>query len=169
MNLSDWILALASVWFIGGQLLAATSDAATMRIPNALILCLLGGFALSAALSQPDWTELAARTAVGLLILAGGVILFARGWMGGGDVKLLAVSGLWLGPVATPAFLILTALLGGLLTLVVVACHATGARHIAGLRIAALRGPVPRVPYGIAIAMAAIAVLFLQPGAVVPG
>lgn len=169
MNLHDWILALASVWFIGGQLLAAASDAATMRIPNALILWLLGGFALTAALSQPDWSELAASAAVGLVILAGGMILFARGWMGGGDVKLLAVSSLWFGPVATPAFLILTALLGGLLTLGVVACHATGVRHLAGRKIAALRGPVPRVPYGIAIAMAAIALVFLQPGAVVPG
>ena len=168
-NVQGYILFLAVFWFIGGHLLAAAGDAQHMRIPNRLILFLAAGFAVTAVLTQPGWTDLAASLATGAAILAGGAILFARGWMGGGDVKLLAVTGLWLGPAATPALLLLTALAGGLLTLIIIACHALGADRLAAGRIAALRPPLDRVPYGIAIAAAAIAVAFLQPEALLPG
>lgn len=167
--MSDSLLIFATVWFVVCQLLAAASDALRMRIPNVLILALLGGFAITVAVSQPHWTDLAVHAAVGLSILAGGMILFARGWMGGGDVKLLAVTGLWLGPAATPAFLLLTALFGGPLTLALIACRAFGAHHLAGGKIAALRDPVGRVPYGIAIATAAVVVVFLRPETLLMG
>lgn len=158
-----------SVWFIFGQLCAAASDAVTLRIPNALILYLLAGYAGAVVMLPPDWTDLAASVAVGIATLAGGTILFARGWMGGGDVKLLAVTALWFGPAATPAFLVLTAMAGGLLTLALIACHALGAHRVFGGRLAALRTPLDRVPYGIAIATAAVAVVAQRPGALLPG
>ena len=167
--MQDVILILAFAWFIAGQGWAAASDALRMRIPNALILYLLAGFAITAALAQPSWIDLAAHVLVGLTILSGGLVLFARGWMGGGDVKLLAVTGLWLGPTATPALLILTALAGGVLTLAMIVARALGAHRLAGGRIAALRDPLDRVPYGIAIAAAAIAVVILRPEALLPG
>jgi prepilin peptidase CpaA len=160
---------LASVWFIAGQGWASVSDALRMRIPNALILYLLAGFVITVAVSQPGWVDLVAHLAVGLALLGGGVVLFARGWMGGGDVKLLAVTGLWLGPAAMPALLLLTALAGGLLTLVMIVARALGAHRLAGGRIAALRDPMDRVPYGIAIAAAAIAVVILRPEALLMG
>lgn len=165
----DSIFLFAALWFIGGHLFAAASDAMTMRIPNMLILYLLAGFALSTALSPPGWVDLAASVAVGAAILAVGLILFARGWMGGGDVKLLAVTGLWLGPAATPALLILTALAGGVLTLALLACHALGTHRLAGGKVAAFQDPMGRVPYGIAIAAAAIAVVLLRPDALLTG
>jgi prepilin peptidase CpaA len=167
--MQDGILIFAAVWFVVGQGWAAASDAVRMRIPNALILYLLTGFALTVALSHPGWIDLAAHVAVGLAILGGALILFARGWMGGGDVKLLAVTGLWLGPAAMPALLLLTALAGGLLTLVMIVARALGAHRLAGGRIAALRDPMDRVPYGIAIAAAAIAVVILRPEALLMG
>lgn len=157
------------LWFSAGQLWAAASDAVTLRIPNALILYLLTGYAATVALTGPGWTHLAASAAVGLAVLVAGGILFWRGWMGGGDVKLLAVTALWLGPAATPALVLLTAIAGGLLTLVLVTCRALGADRLAGDRIAALRPPMDHVPYGIAISAAAIAVVFLRPGALLPG
>jgi len=167
--MQDGILTLASVWFIAGQGLAAASDALRMRIPNALILYLLAGFVITVAVSQPGWVDLVAHLAVGLALLGGGVVLFARGWMGGGDVKLLAVTGLWLGPAAMPALLLLTALAGGVLTLAMIVARALGAHRLAGGRIAALRDPMDRVPYGIAIAAAAIAVVILRPEALLMG
>ena len=167
--MQDGILILVSVWFIGGHLFAAANDTLHMRIPNALILYLLGGFAVTVALSKPDWADLAASAAVGIAVFAGGMVLFARGWMGGGDVKLLAVSGLWLGPLATPALLLLTALAGGVLTLALIVLRTLGTHRLADSRIAALRDPMARVPYGIAIATAAIAVAFLRPEALSMG
>lgn len=165
----DGTVIFLSVWFISGQLFAAISDALHMRIPNTLILYFLVGFAITVGLIQPGWAELATHAAVGAVIMAIGAILFARGWMGGGDVKLLAVTGLWLGPAATPALLLLTALAGGLLTLTMIACRALGAHRLAGGKIAALHDPMGRVPYGIAIAAAAIAVVILRPGALLMG
>lgn len=163
------MLTLAPVWFIAGQGLAAASDMLRMRIPNGLILYLLLGVLITFVVSQPGWLHVAAHVAVGLAIIAGGLVLFARGWMGGGDVKLLAVTGLWLGPAATPALLLLTALAGGILTLLMIAARALGANRLAGGRIAALRDPMDRVPYGIAIAAAAIAVVILRPEALLMG
>ena len=89
--------------------------------------------------------------------------------MGGGDVKLLAATGLWLGPAATPALLLLTALAGGVVTLALITCRALGAGRLAGGRIAALRDPMDRVPYGIAIAAAATAIAILRPEALLMG
>ena len=67
------ILTLSLVWFIAGQGWAAASDAVSMRLPNALVLYLLAGAAISAALVQPGWGDLAAHGAVGLAILGAGL------------------------------------------------------------------------------------------------
>lgn len=158
-----------SLGFILGQIYAAASDAVTLRIPNALILYFLVGYATTVALTGPVWADVAASVAVAIAFLAGGAFLFARGWMGGGDAKLLAVSALWLGPAATPAFVLLTAMAGGLLSLVLITCRALGPHRFTATSIAALRAPMDRVPYGIAIAAGAIAVVVLRPGALLTG
>lgn len=79
------------------------------------------------------------------MVLAG---LFALGWMGGGDVKLLAALALWVEPLAFARLLVIMALVGGVLTL------AFGAWHIARRR----RDRIA-IPYGIAIASAGLWVL----------
>jgi prepilin peptidase CpaA len=68
--------------------------------------------------------------------------------MGGGDVKLAAALALWFSPISTMKFLILMSIAGGVLTLVVVAIHR--ARKKEGK---------PQVPYGVAIAFGALAIL----------
>ena len=50
-----------------------------------------------------------------------------------------------------------------------IVARALGAGRLAGGRIAALRDPMDRVPYGIAIAAAAIAVVILRPEALLMG
>ncbi len=169
MTMQDDLLILACLWFISGQLAAAASDALWMRIPNALILCLLAGYAVTTAMSPPGWVEFSASAAVAGAILATGAVLFAGGLIGGGDVKLLAVTGLWVGPAETSALLLLTALAGGALSLGLATCRAVGVPRIVGDHVAALRHPMDRVPYGIAIAAAAVAVVILRPGALLAG
>ncbi len=154
-----------SVWFVGGLLCAAFNDAWRMRIPNGLVLGLLAGYAVAIALSQPPLAEIAANAAAAAATFAGGMVLFTRGWMGGGDVKLLAVAALWLGAAATPALLLLTAMAGGVVTVALIACRAFGAHRFQNGQIAALSDPKGRVPYGIAIAAASIAVALLRPSA----
>jgi prepilin peptidase CpaA len=74
--------------------------------------------------------------------------MFARKWMGGGDVKLLTALALWIEPTWFLQLLIMMALVGGLLTLVM------GAWHIARRQRDRLA-----IPYGVAIAAAGLWVL----------
>jgi prepilin peptidase CpaA len=70
------------------------------------------------------------------------------GWMGGGDVKLLGALALWLPLVPLMRMLFAMSLLGGVLTLIVVAVH----------RLRKLKTS-PEVPYGVAIASAGLWVI----------
>src|SRR5262245_22020535 len=96
---------------------AATSDLLTMTISNRISLALVAGFlllALACGLSPPS---ILAHAAAGLLVLAVGFALFARGLVGGGDAKLAAAAALWLGFGQLFDFAVVGALLGGVLTL----------------------------------------------------
>jgi prepilin peptidase CpaA len=83
--------------------------------------------------------------------------------IGGGDVKLLAVAALWAGPAAVPSLLLLTELLGGVLALLFLSPLArrltvswgTGALP-PGAELPSGKGAP--IPYGVAIAMAALIV-----------
>lgn len=157
------------IWFIAGLLYAAASDARRLRVPNAGIVFLLGSFGLSAVRVQLDGNVFVARLTVAFAILVCGAMLFARGWMGGGDVKLLAVSGFWLGPDAMPAFLLLTALAGGLLAPTLIVGRTLVPHRLDDGRRVALRDPMGHVPYALAVAVAGIAVVCLRPGTLLMG
>jgi prepilin peptidase CpaA len=98
-------------------LIAAAIDLKSRRIPNWLtVVVMLSGLANAAMYAQPVtlWQS-------GLGLLAGIGILFipfAIGAMGGGDVKLLAGVGAWLGAMATLQVFIVSALVGLLIVLV---------------------------------------------------
>ena len=87
-------------------------------------------------------------------VFVAGALLFSRGFIGGGDVKLLTAATLWAGPSLTPALLIVTGLLGGVLTIVLVAPLAMGVRRL----MRHPHGGLGPVPYGVAIAAAALIV-----------
>jgi prepilin peptidase CpaA len=146
---------------------AALSDGLRFRIPNAASL----GIALlypAHVLASPlpvDWS--------GALIVAGilfavGIVLFAKGMVGGGDVKLLSAAALWAGPHLILPLLIVMGLTGGLLS--VIAWLLQYLQRVRTVGWAALTLPQPdgrvfeRVPYGVAIvaggAYAAIHLLF---------
>jgi prepilin peptidase CpaA len=99
--------------YAGLLVFAALSDAARLRIPNNVPLALLALYPLH-LLSIAD--PLIALPALGMaaIVFALGFVFFARGWMGGGDVKLLSVGALWAGPHLIGDFLIMASLVGGL-------------------------------------------------------
>jgi prepilin peptidase CpaA len=101
-------------------------------------------------------------------MLAGGFCLYALGVMGAGDVKLLAVTSLWVGlPVL--AFYLLTVVLAGLATALVLLTmrRLTPARLIRRHRwVPASFLPSNRVPYGVAIALSAILAAGKLPSAI---
>jgi prepilin peptidase CpaA len=150
--------------FAGLMATAAVEDIRRLIIPNALVLGLCVLWPLHVA-TAPMLTLAAAGTAVlyAAAIFLAGAFLFSRGLVGGGDVKLLAAATLWAGPGATVSLLVLTSLLGGLLCLLLLTPVGTliaAARPILGDASAnPARGTGPVfVPYGVAIAAAALIV-----------
>jgi prepilin peptidase CpaA len=155
------------VWlagFVALMIAAAIVDFRRLVIPNPLIggLCVMWLLALE---TTPNATLAAAIAAIGCAaaIFLCGAVLFARGLIGGGDVKLLAAASLWAGADAVPPLLLLTGLIGGLLALLFLTplgARITASRS-AGLEPAG--DPLPRgrrapVPYGVAISAAALVV-----------
>jgi prepilin peptidase CpaA len=146
--------------FAGVMLTAAFEDCRRLVIPNALVLALLLLWPFFIVTSPDPRTAFSAILCAALCFLVGAV-LFARGYVGGGDVKLLAVAALWAGARALPSLLILTALFGGALALFLLTPL--------GMQLSALRRPaagpseLPEVaakaiPYGLAIAAASLIV-----------
>ena len=86
-------------------------------------------------------------------MLAVGTFMFGRGWMGGGDIKLLAASALWFDLSDGWKLLVAVAIAGGMETLI---SHAASPAALAGRRSAARPcccGGARAIPYGIAIAL----------------
>ena len=95
------------------------------------------------------WPDMAMQIGVALLVFAFFAGAFALGQMGGGDVKLISALALWLPVQPLIWMLILMSLIGGGLTLLMVAEKR--------LR---RRGSMPlEIPYGVAIAIATLLVL----------
>ena len=97
---------------------AAFVDFRRLVIPNELVaaLCILWLLHVEGTRGAAPAAALAAIAGAALALI-GGAILFARGLIGGGDVKLFAAAALWAGAGAVPRLLALTALIGGGLAL----------------------------------------------------
>jgi prepilin peptidase CpaA len=91
------------------------------------------------------WPDMALQLAVALAVFAPFVLLFALGWMGGGDVKMIGALALWLPLGAFVQMLVIMSIAGGVITAVL----------MIEARLRRREGAL-EVPYGIAIAAAAL-------------
>jgi prepilin peptidase CpaA len=150
----------AAAIFAFAMVYAGLTDLTTMRIRNNLCLWLFGSYAALAPFVGFTVEQIAWSAAFAAALLAVSFILFAFGWMGGGDGKLLAVTALWLGVDHAPAFLIYTGLFGGALTLAVLQLRLVGLPAFLGNRpwLTRLQSDDSGVPYGVAITLAALVV-----------
>ena len=145
--------------FPAAMAFAGSMDLLTMTIPNRISLALIAGFIIAGPVTGMSMEQFGWHLGAGLSVLACTIAMFALGWMGGGDAKLLAAAALWVGFENLPLFFGMVGLLGGLLAIIVL-----GYRY---LPLAAL--PIPDwaarlhkagggIPYGIAIAGGALLV-----------
>ena len=97
--------------------LAAIFDFWKRPIPDSIPIAVLAWAAVTTAfgMSSDGWTSLAIGLGLGFAI---GAFLFWLGGFGGGDAKLLAAVGVTLGPRALQAFMLYSAIAGGLLAAV---------------------------------------------------
>lgn len=140
------ILALGLLAALG---YAIWTDLRARIIPNPLN----AGIALAAPLwwwasGLALWPGVALQVAVAAVALAVFVAFFAMGAMGGGDVKLIAALALWLLPLDFMRMLVWMSIAGGVVTVATIVHHQW--RKAEGR---------PEIPYGVAIAVAAIPVL----------
>jgi prepilin peptidase CpaA len=148
---------------------AASTDFFTMTISNRVGLILAVGFFALAALQGLPVAEVGMHIAAGALVLAVGFLFFSRGWIGGGDAKLAAATALWLGWSHLYEYLLYASLLGGVLTFGILEFRKRSLPSaLAGQPWAVrLHEPAGGVPYGIALAAAALLVypstVWMQP------
>lgn len=140
---------------------AAARDLLTMLIPNTVSVALAGAFAVFAVGTGLEWAEVAGHVGAGAATLAITFTLFALGFIGGGDAKLAAATALWIGFDHLIQYLMVASLAGGALTLALLLIRAwplpaAMARLPFALRLHDTR---TGVPYGIALALAALLVL----------
>ena len=148
----------ALIPFATGLALAAAHDVRSRRIPNALCLafCLVG---LGARGMLGGFGPGLVGAGLGLAIL---IVPFALGLIGGGDVKLLAATGAWLGPQATLAAALAGLAAGGLLSAAIAIAQPALRRQVAtNLMLTATTGRLghasaSQVPMGAALAAGAI-------------
>lgn len=144
-------------------ILGGVRDLASYRIPNWISLALIAGFPVAAAASLAAGLPLSAiglAVAAGAAALVAGVAMFALGWIGGGDAKLFAAAALWIGWPAAGTYLAVTALAGGALAMLLLSLRSPMVRPLALAApawFARLAEPGENVPYGVAIAVGALA------------
>ncbi len=141
-------------------LAAAFKDLVSYTIPNWVSVALALAFVPAALIAGASIASIGASLGIGLALLLIGLALFAVGWLGGGDVKLLAAASPWIGLAALPRFLVFTGLAGGVLALVLLAARSPWLRRLvaAGPPWARrLLTPGAEAPYGVAIAAGALA------------
>ncbi len=156
--------ALALTAFGVVMVAAAIEDFRRLVIPNLVPILLVALWPLYFAAAPSLYGALAAIGCAAAVFI-GGAVLFARGYLGGGDVKLLAAATLWAGPAGTPELLMLTGVLGGVLALFLLMPGgvqiAAAARSLLGQPpVDVGHGPKMKIPYGLAIIGAALIVIF---------
>jgi prepilin peptidase CpaA len=111
--------------------LAAREDARTRRIPNWLVLLGLCSAIVVRYFLEGSPGLLSAATGT---LIAGGLLFpgWLLGWTGAGDVKLMAVSGAWLGAAVGGMAVLFSLIAGGVFALVAATRHGVLRQSIVG-------------------------------------
>lgn len=137
---------------------AGAMDLFTMTIPNRISLGLVIAFVVALPFSGLDAAALASHVGAGVLMLALGFLMFNRGWLGGGDAKLLASASLWLGLDLLLTYVAVVTVAGALLVLALLFFRTICLPPQLSLQpwAARLHRQGGDVPYGLAIAAGAL-------------
>lgn len=151
------------ILFVVPALLAAAAgwDLASYTIPNFVPLALVAAFVVFVLAAGMTPGAVGAHALAGLIGLAVGFALFALGYIGGGDAKLFAAVVLWLGFADLLDYALVTSLFGGGLALALMSLRRLPlpAPLSAQGWLQRLHDSRSGVPYGVALAAAALVLL----------
>jgi prepilin peptidase CpaA len=144
----------------GAVAFAAAMDLLTMKIPNRIPAVMVLAFFPMAMLSGFNAWDMANHVGAGLLMLLLGVLLFIPGWFGGGDAKLMAAIGLWIGADNLSAYMLYVTLAGGMIAIVFCSARSVPLPRVFLGEAWALRlhRQDAGIPYGLALAAGALLV-----------
>jgi prepilin peptidase CpaA len=150
--------AIRLLLFPGMMAFAASSDLLTMTISNRVSLILIGSFFALALMWGMPVAEIGIHVGAALTVLAVSFTFFACGWIGGGDAKLAAATALWLGFDQLLNYLVFASLFGGILTFAIIRFRLMPLPSMLANQEWAkrLHRMDTGVPYGIALALAAL-------------
>jgi prepilin peptidase CpaA len=139
---------------------AASSDLFTMTISNRVSLALTAGFFALALVMGMSAGDMLSHTGAGMTVLAITFCFFAFGWIGGGDAKLAAATALWFGFDHLLDYAVYASIFGGVLTLVIIKFRVLPLPQMLARQawVQRLHQSNGGVPYGIALAAAALVV-----------
>jgi prepilin peptidase CpaA len=146
--------------FPAAMALAAATDLFSMTVPNWISLVLVVTFAVLAPLVGLGWSDIGLHVALAAAALVVTFAMFSFGWIGGGDAKLFAATCLWLGPEQMLLYAIYSAMIGGVLTLLILGLRSVPLPAMLSSQgwLVRLHSPKEGVPYGIALAAAGLLV-----------
>jgi len=139
---------------------AAYSDATTMKIPNVISLILIAAFFLMQPFIFQGWDVLGTHLIVGGVFFLVGFAMFAFGWLGGGDAKLMAATALWWQWSDVAMYISYTTLVGAALAIILLF-----GRKILPVNVLMSQIPLAmfkeekNMPYGLALAAGALLTL----------
>lgn len=139
------LVALALLLVSAGVQDARTREIANWKNAAIALMAPLWWWANGLAL----WPDMALQLGIATLVFGFFLGAFALGQMGGGDVKMIGALALWLPVQPLVWMLVLMSLIGGGLTLLMVIER----------KVRPTRGGPVEIPYGVAIAIAALLVL----------
>ena len=144
----------------GAVAFAAAMDLLTMKIPNRISVAMVVAFFPLALLAGLSGWMILDHVAAGVLMLVLGVVLFMPGWFGGGDAKLMAAIGLWIGADNLLAYMLFVALAGGVIAAAFFAARSVPLPRMLQGEAWALRlhRHDTGIPYGLALAAGALLV-----------
>jgi len=158
----DILLTIIALVGIAVFIAAAYSDVKTFRIPNVLVAAVaLLAVTRLIVIGNPSGALYTVGASVATLVV--GFVLFAQGFIGAGDAKLITAAALLVGYTDLLSFLLFMGICGALISLAALAIHKylplyAGPRLAASLPKARLA-----IPYGVAIGTAGSMTLLFQP------
>lgn len=151
--------------FLLAMLSAAISDLTSYTIPNWISLFLLAAFFpialyLTIMTDSYSWADFGLHIVVGVSTLIVMMVMFALGWIGGGDAKLFAATAIWWMPFDLLGYTVTTTIAGGAIAIMLIL-----SRNFLPVRLATtgwvhrLLREEKKMPYGLALAFAAMVTL----------
>ncbi len=144
--------------FAGLLCWALVSDALTMKIPNRISIGIAALYPAWVLATGLPLDQVVTPLVLACAMLAAGFFAFDRGWIGGGDAKMLAALSLWSGIELLLPMLLVTTLAGGVMATAAILSEIMRRRTVLA-RGGEVNGPFlssvvkSKIPYGVAIAI----------------